>query len=250
VASCPAAGPQALQAPPVICVYAQRAAARQQGVSQEPLPEGRGAPEGRADAREDAPQSGQEAPDAEEEVVDNDTVDDESPRKEDIVKQQPDFDCDPILEDAFTCSNCKHKFKTKNRFEHHKNLCSTSTSPLRPRFKQSQSLNPRLEMMAEIERGLSLSLERELCRQCCRNNYKEASLESHLRKCKGNYHKNFKIPCPFCKNPKRVFQTDSMLKSHMTAVHNNSSSMEKWRQIQKKRLEAQNKEYLRKSEKS
>jgi len=71
----------------------------------------------------------------------------------------------------------------------------------------------------------------ELCKQCLRRNYPEPTLNIHLRKCKGTFHLKKKFKCPFCREPKMLFGTETSLNHHILMRHAHEQAQRKWNRI-------------------
>merc|ERR1711951_111988 len=100
-------------------------------------------------------------------------------------------------------------------------------------------MGPRLTT-EEINDFLEPGLEKKkpLCGKCGRTNYREQDIVSHTLRCRGFMNKQPKLPCPFCKKPKRFFHTIHNLDVHVRVLHGHQHSKNKWKEIERNLVES------------
>jgi len=101
--------------------------------------------------------------------------------------------------------------------------------------RKNEDLNNTTEVLVheevqQVKSNWIGSLEiRERCKKCGRNNYTEEDIDKHQARCRGTL-MNFKskFECPYCVNPKILFNTELGMRRHVGTTHAKEALEDEW----------------------
>ena len=114
---------------------------------------------------------------------------------------------------------------------HKKNCDAIETRNVQQRVKQNKTFRKKPNVrVQQLKSNWSDSLEiRERCNKCGRSNYFEEDLDKHQARCRGtlmNYKSKFE--CPYCVNPKVLFNTELAMRRHVGTTHAKEALEDGW----------------------